>query len=110
MESCHGANGTSCRDAWRGRRKGAAYDLSLVRLWRGRESLRVRSSLDGVLLHLPHLQQPVRGHQTMTESSTLRTTLDDGALLVAQSLLIGTEDYREGVRAARECPRSRGGS
>jgi hypothetical protein len=46
----------------------------------------------------------------MTESSTLRTTLDDGALLVAQSLLIGTEDYIEGVRAARECPRSRGGS
>src|SRR5215213_2017761 len=82
MESCHGANGTSCRDAWRGRRKGAAYDLSLVRLWRGREDLRVRSSFDGVLLHLPQLQQPVRGHQTMTERSPIRTTLDDGALLV----------------------------
>jgi hypothetical protein len=65
----------------------------------------------------------------MTESSTLRTTLDDGALLVelnrpekrnafdgslqgeslrvfaeslAQSLLIGTEGHREGVLAARE--------
>jgi enoyl-CoA hydratase/carnithine racemase len=61
----------------------------------------------------------------MTESSTLRTTLDVGALLVemnlpekrnaldealqdellrvfAESLLIGTEDHREGVRAARE--------
>jgi enoyl-CoA hydratase/carnithine racemase len=75
----------------------------------------------------------------MTESSALRTTLDDGALFVelnrpeksnaldetlqgallhfstsvdmesglfaesmAQSLLVGTEDHREGVRAARE--------
>ncbi len=65
----------------------------------------------------------------MTESSSLRTTLDDSALLVelnrpekrnaldetlqgellrvfaesmAQSLLVGTEDHTEGVRAARE--------
>jgi enoyl-CoA hydratase/carnithine racemase len=65
----------------------------------------------------------------MTESPGLRTTLEDGTLFVemnrpekrnalddalqgellrlfaeslAQSLLVGTEDHREGVRAARE--------